>query len=100
MINLLHLVVNLWGGKCSDAYLFLQALQKRLDSGIPLPLPDALLINGLPSGSTFTGEKGNHLMKSLSLSWPIQQLINCKYIFRENLQVQGFKCGHSNFNQF
>ncbi|GMY11697.1 L-ascorbate oxidase homolog [Fagus crenata] len=35
-----------------------KVLQQRLDSGSPLPLPDALLINGLPHSSTFTGEPG------------------------------------------
>ncbi|XP_050366896.1 L-ascorbate oxidase homolog [Argentina anserina] len=35
-----------------------KVLQKKLDSGIPLPLPDALLINGLHGSATFTGQKG------------------------------------------
>ncbi|OAY35375.1 L-ascorbate oxidase homolog [Manihot esculenta] len=35
-----------------------KVLQQNLDQGISLPLPDALLINGLPKGATFTGEKG------------------------------------------
>ncbi|KAL6222527.1 hypothetical protein ACLB2K_005919 [Fragaria x ananassa] len=35
-----------------------KALQQKLDSGIPLPLPDALLINGLHGSVTFTGQKG------------------------------------------
>ncbi|EXB37211.1 L-ascorbate oxidase-like protein [Morus notabilis] len=33
-------------------------LQKKLDSGSSLPLPDGLLINGLPHHATFTGQKG------------------------------------------
>ncbi|KAF2295169.1 hypothetical protein GH714_031824 [Hevea brasiliensis] len=36
----------------------LLVLQQELDQGFPLPLPDALLINGLSQGATFTGEKG------------------------------------------
>ncbi|KAJ9170753.1 hypothetical protein P3X46_018835 [Hevea brasiliensis] len=35
-----------------------KVLQQELDQGFPLPLPDALLINGLSQGATFTGEKG------------------------------------------
>ncbi|XP_057961550.1 L-ascorbate oxidase homolog [Malania oleifera] len=35
-----------------------KALQEKLDSGSPLPLPDGILINGLPHKSVFTGEKG------------------------------------------
>lgn len=38
---------------------FMQVLRQRLDSGLELPLPDALLINGLPNGATFTGESGD-----------------------------------------
>ncbi|KAJ8770670.1 hypothetical protein K2173_021317 [Erythroxylum novogranatense] len=33
-------------------------LQKQLDTGNPLPLPDALLINGVAKVATFTGEAG------------------------------------------
>ncbi|CAA7035819.1 unnamed protein product [Microthlaspi erraticum] len=33
-------------------------LQKRLDAGYALPLPDALLINGVSSGLIFTGQQG------------------------------------------
>ncbi|KAK9948791.1 hypothetical protein M0R45_004353 [Rubus argutus] len=36
-----------------------QVLQKKLDSGNPLPLPDGLLINGLHKSAIFTGQKGN-----------------------------------------
>ncbi|KAL6227290.1 hypothetical protein ACLB2K_001249 [Fragaria x ananassa] len=35
-----------------------KALQQKLDSGIPLPLPDALLINGLHGSATFSGQRG------------------------------------------
>ncbi|KAJ4849482.1 hypothetical protein Tsubulata_030297 [Turnera subulata] len=35
-----------------------KVLQQKLDQGIPLPSPDALLINGLKNGPIFTGEKG------------------------------------------
>lgn len=38
----------------------LQALKQNLDQGKALPVPDALLINGLSKGASFTGEKGNH----------------------------------------
>ncbi|KAK8694765.1 hypothetical protein V6N13_072310 [Hibiscus sabdariffa] len=34
-----------------------QALQKKLDSGLDLPLPDGLLINGANKSYTFTGQK-------------------------------------------
>lgn len=34
-------------------------LQRKLDSGNTLPLPDGILINGLPQSSSFTGERGN-----------------------------------------
>ncbi|CAN1814733.1 L-ascorbate oxidase homolog [Linum perenne] len=40
-----------------------KVLEQKLDQGIPLPLPDGLLINGLPNGkAVFTGEKGNTLL--------------------------------------
>ncbi|KAK8653750.1 hypothetical protein V6N13_127734 [Hibiscus sabdariffa] len=35
-----------------------QALRKKLNSGLALPLPDGLLINGLHKASVFTGQKG------------------------------------------
>uniref|UniRef100_A0A7N0ZT51 L-ascorbate oxidase n=1 Tax=Kalanchoe fedtschenkoi TaxID=63787 RepID=A0A7N0ZT51_KALFE len=35
-----------------------KAIRKKLDSGFSLPLPDGVLINGLPKSATFTGEKG------------------------------------------
>ncbi|MBA0592077.1 L-ascorbate oxidase homolog [Gossypium raimondii] len=35
-----------------------KALRKRLNSGLVLPLPDGLLINGLHKSSVFTGQKG------------------------------------------
>ncbi|XP_022773964.1 L-ascorbate oxidase homolog [Durio zibethinus] len=35
-----------------------KALQKTLDSGLGLPLPDGLLINGVHQSYTFTGQKG------------------------------------------
>ncbi|EEF40023.1 L-ascorbate oxidase homolog [Ricinus communis] len=35
-----------------------KVLQQRLDQGLSLPLPDALLINGLHKDAIFTGEKG------------------------------------------
>ncbi|KAK8606819.1 hypothetical protein V6N13_052575 [Hibiscus sabdariffa] len=34
-----------------------QALRKKLNSGLALPLPDGLLINGLHKASVFTGQK-------------------------------------------
>ncbi|CAN1814737.1 L-ascorbate oxidase homolog [Linum perenne] len=38
-----------------------KVLEQKLDQGIPLPLPDGLLINGLPNGkAVFTGEKGKY----------------------------------------
>ncbi|KAK8674011.1 hypothetical protein V6N13_112317 [Hibiscus sabdariffa] len=35
-----------------------RALVEKLNSGLSLPLPDGLLINGLHRSSSFTGEKG------------------------------------------
>ncbi|KAK3222892.1 hypothetical protein Dsin_009917 [Dipteronia sinensis] len=35
-----------------------KALQKQLDAGLSLPLPDGILINGSPNKFTFTGEIG------------------------------------------
>ncbi|EOX91308.1 hypothetical protein QUC31_003059 [Theobroma cacao] len=35
-----------------------KALKERLDSGLGLPLPDGLLINGVRRSSTFTGQRG------------------------------------------
>ncbi|KAJ0040819.1 hypothetical protein Pint_28127 [Pistacia integerrima] len=35
-----------------------KALQKRLDDGHALPVPDSLLINGRPNSLSFTGQKG------------------------------------------
>lgn len=36
----------------------MQAIRQSLDAGRALPLPDGILINGLPQGSVFTGDQG------------------------------------------
>lgn len=41
-------------------------LQQSLDSGAPLPFPDAVLINGVPSGATFAGDQGNTYLLRVS----------------------------------
>ncbi|OMP02086.1 Multicopper oxidase, type 1 [Corchorus olitorius] len=42
-----------------------KALQKRLDSGLSLPQPDGLLINGLHQSAIFTGQKGSHTLQEV-----------------------------------
>ncbi|CAK9166432.1 unnamed protein product [Ilex paraguariensis] len=43
-----------------------KALKDRLDSGIPFPFPDGILINGHPNSTFFTGEKGQSYLFRVS----------------------------------
>ncbi|KAL6961527.1 hypothetical protein U1Q18_039297 [Sarracenia purpurea var. burkii] len=43
-----------------------KALQQTLDLGNPFPLPDALLINGVPNSASFTGEQGQSYLFRVS----------------------------------
>jgi FtsP/CotA-like multicopper oxidase with cupredoxin domain len=64
-------------------------LRQTLDSGAPLPFPDALLVNGMPS-ETFVGDQGRQHSHNLSSETAIRLLYFCLCIVTALLRILGF----------
>uniref|UniRef100_A0A453BP24 Plastocyanin-like domain-containing protein n=1 Tax=Aegilops tauschii subsp. strangulata TaxID=200361 RepID=A0A453BP24_AEGTS len=76
-------------------------LRQTLDSGAPLPFPDALLINGMPS-ATLVGDQGRQHSHSLSSETATENAFVTVLVllsFREDLSVESVQCRDEDVDQ-